>query len=139
MPANRMNAPVGSNAYVTGSSSATAIAGPMPGSTPMAVPSSTPIAENSRLAGVSAWPKPSKRWVRFSITSDQPHQRSAGQVHAEQRVEHEPGRQRDARGDQQVARERTGAERVGRAPEQHGPGDRPAEQRDQRGGRDDHA
>src|SRR5688500_18169505 len=121
MPANRMNAPVGSNAYVTGSSRATAIAGPMPGSTTIAVPSRTPIAENSRLAGVSALPKPSNRRVRFSNTSDQPHQRSAGQVHAEQRVEHEPRRQRDAGGDEEVARERARPEGVGGTPEQDRP------------------
>src|SRR5690606_9460768 len=101
-----MNAPVGSSAYVTGSSRATAMAGPIPGSTPIAVPSSTPIAENSRLAGVSAPAKPSNRRVRLSSTSDQPHQRSTGQVHTEQRVEHDPGRERHARGDEQVAWER---------------------------------
>ena len=36
---------------MTGSSSATVIAGPMPGSTPTAVPSSTPMKANSRLVG----------------------------------------------------------------------------------------
>ena len=35
--------PAGSSLKVTGSSSATVSAGPMPGSTPTAVPSSTPI------------------------------------------------------------------------------------------------
>ena len=48
-PANMMNAPVGSSPYVTGSSSATAIAGPMPGRTPIAVPSSTPIAAQQQV------------------------------------------------------------------------------------------
>ena len=67
MPANMMNAPVGSSPYVTGSRSATAIAGPMPGRTPIAVPSSTPIAAQSRLTGVSAVPKPSSSELRESI------------------------------------------------------------------------
>jgi hypothetical protein len=41
--------------------------------------------------------------------------------------------------DRQIARERARAEGVGRAPEEHGPGDRPPEHRDQRRRRDDHA
>ena len=54
MPANMMKAVVGSSTYVIGSSSATVIAGPMPGSTPTAVPSRTPNSANSRLSGVIA-------------------------------------------------------------------------------------
>ena len=42
MPANMMKAAVGSSVYVTGSNNATVIAGPMPGSTPTAVPRVTP-------------------------------------------------------------------------------------------------
>jgi hypothetical protein len=38
-----MNAWVGSSVKVSGSSRAMVIAGPMPGSTPMAVPSTTPM------------------------------------------------------------------------------------------------
>jgi hypothetical protein len=43
MPPNMMKAPTGSSLNVSGSSSEIVSAGPMPGSTPMAVPSSTPI------------------------------------------------------------------------------------------------
>ena len=43
-----MKAEVGSSLYVTGSSSATVRAGPIPGSTPTAVPSGTPSNAQSR-------------------------------------------------------------------------------------------
>ena len=43
---------------MTGSSRATVSAGPMPGSTPMAVPMVTPSADQSRFQGVSATAKP---------------------------------------------------------------------------------
>src|SRR5918994_1319061 len=69
MPANMMNEPVGSRLYVTGSSSATVIAGPIPGSTPMTVPSVTPISANSRFCGVRAWAKPSTSWENAPIYS----------------------------------------------------------------------
>ena len=50
--------PAGSSLKVTGSSSATVSAGPMPGSTPTAVPSSTPISAYSRLIGWVATARP---------------------------------------------------------------------------------
>ena len=43
MPANMINAPVGSIFEVTGRSNATVNAGPIPGRTPIAVPSVTPM------------------------------------------------------------------------------------------------
>ncbi len=53
-----MSEPAGSSLKVIGSSSATVSAGPMPGSTPTAVPSSTPISANSRFIGCSATVRP---------------------------------------------------------------------------------
>ena len=53
-----MNALTGSSLYVTGRSRATVSAGPIPGSTPTAVPSNTPISAQSRFSGVSATWKP---------------------------------------------------------------------------------
>ena len=50
---------VGSSSYVTGSNSATVIAGPIPGSTPTAVPITTPSRASSRLTGVAAVANPS--------------------------------------------------------------------------------
>jgi hypothetical protein len=65
MPANMMKAPIGSlKLKVSGSSSAIATAGPIPGSTPTKVPSVTPAAASSRFSGRSAVPKPSASWSR---------------------------------------------------------------------------
>src|SRR3954452_22022133 len=88
MPANMMNADVGSRVNVTGSSSATAMAGPMPGSTPTKVPSSTPIAAYRRFSGVAAdWSPPHSR-SRLSIRS----------FPSQDAVE-DAGRERDAQAD----------------------------------------
>src|SRR5262245_58880107 len=54
MPPNMMNALVGSRPKVTGNSTATVSAGPMPGRTPIAVPSVVPISAHERFATVSA-------------------------------------------------------------------------------------
>ena len=69
MPANMMKAEVGSSCTVTGSSSATVSAGPMPGSTPMAVPTVTPSADQNRLHGVSATAKPWPSAASVSMVS----------------------------------------------------------------------
>ena len=61
IPASMIIAPVGSSPYVIGSSRATVMAGPIPGSTPTAVPTVTPISASSRLIGVAAVAKPSSR------------------------------------------------------------------------------
>ena len=53
-----MKAAVGSRLKVTGSKSATVSAGPIPGSTPTAVPSETPTSAQNRLNGVIATAKP---------------------------------------------------------------------------------
>ena len=54
---------------MTGSSSATVSAGPMPGSTPMAVPTVTPSADQNRLIGVSATAKPWPSAASVSMVS----------------------------------------------------------------------
>ena len=59
---------VGSRPYVIGSSSATVMAGPMPGSTPTAVPTMTPIRASSRFIGVAAVMKPSIRKPKFPMS-----------------------------------------------------------------------
>jgi hypothetical protein len=74
MPANRMNAPTGSEKLnVIGSSSATVSAGPMPGSTPTSVPSVTPAAASSRFWGDRTSPKPSMRLAASTSTAHTPH------------------------------------------------------------------
>ena len=67
-----MKAAVGSRLKVTGSSRATVSAGPIPGSTPTAVPSVTPTIAHSRLKGVSATAKPWASAASVSIPAKPP-------------------------------------------------------------------
>src|SRR3972149_11190438 len=82
-----MTAPIGSKVWVRGRSRATVRAGPIPGRTPMSVPSETPTAAKRRYCGWSAVAKPSGRGGRTSIAA----YGTLGQDLAEQ-----PGRQPDA-------------------------------------------
>ena len=54
-------APVGVSENVNGSNKAMVVTGPIPGSTPISVPSSTPARQASRFSGVSAVANPSVR------------------------------------------------------------------------------
>src|SRR5206468_11824571 len=56
-----ISAEVGLSVKVTGSSIAMVATGPMPGSTPISVPSRQPMKAYSRLMGVKATPKPIER------------------------------------------------------------------------------
>src|SRR5690554_2199899 len=60
-PANMMKADVGATEMVTGSNSAMVSAGPIPGRTPIAVPSTEPSNAHIRLVGCSATEKPCSR------------------------------------------------------------------------------
>src|SRR5437868_14531368 len=62
----RMIADVGGIVNVSGSRMATPLAPPSPGSTPMMMPSTTPISISIRLNGDSATPKP---WISELISS----------------------------------------------------------------------
>src|SRR3569832_1995483 len=65
MPASMISADTGGSAYVAGSSIAMVATGPMPGSTPISVPSTQPMKAYSRFSGVTATPKPIARlWKR---------------------------------------------------------------------------
>jgi hypothetical protein len=66
MPANMISAPVGSSLTVSGMSIATVRAGPTPGSTPINVPSITPMNPHKRLSGVSATLKPWRSELKVS-------------------------------------------------------------------------
>ena len=57
----------GSRWKVSGSSIAMVAIGPMPGSTPISVPTMAPMNAKPRLAGVSATPKPMARLSKNSI------------------------------------------------------------------------
>ena len=58
MPASMMSADRGDSVVVIGRSIAIVASGPMPGSTPIRVPSRTPMKQTKREAGVSACLKP---------------------------------------------------------------------------------
>src|SRR6478672_4006397 len=79
MPAKKIIEDVTSTLAVMGSSMATATAGPMPGSTPTAVPSTQPMNAHIRLIGVIAVAKPCSREAKMSM-SDPAGVGQAGQV-----------------------------------------------------------
>src|SRR6478609_1170811 len=66
MPASMISAPTGGRQKVSGSSIAIVASGPMPGSTPISVPTSAPIRHSPRLIGVTATEKP---WPRLPTSS----------------------------------------------------------------------
>ena len=58
MPAKKIMEAVASTWVVMGNSMATAVAGPMPGNTPTAVPNAQPTKAHNRFTGVPAVMKP---------------------------------------------------------------------------------
>src|SRR6185503_713249 len=105
MPASMISAVAGCRAKVDGSSRAMAPTGPMPGSTPTIVPTSTPTKHASRLPGIIATPNP---YMRPSIgpTLSSP---AAGQRDVEEHGEQDVRRRRaddaDERGGRPAAPE----------------------------------
>src|SRR5262245_65699875 len=67
MPASMISAATGLRLKVIGSSIAMVATGPTPGSTPISVPSMTPISAYSRWIGVTATPKPRIRLLMMSM------------------------------------------------------------------------
>src|ERR1044072_619806 len=94
MPASMMIAETGSMVEVMGSRIAMGAAGPRPGSTPMIMPISKPISQESRWCGSTTSAKPSRNAVRSMITGrldrDQVGQRDSQPVE-EQEVERSDG------------------------------------------------
>src|SRR3954452_3137167 len=90
MPASMISADTGFRLKVIGSSIAMVATGPTPGSTPISVPSRTPINAYSRLIGVTATPKPSirlwKRSMRASAPDCRPHREGQRQSLHEDKV-----------------------------------------------------
>src|SRR6476620_3786055 len=98
MPAKKIIDEVISTFAVIGSSMATATAGPMPGSTPTAVPRMQPISAHSRLAGVMATAKPCSSALKMSsiaCPSEPAGAGQPGQVDGQQLREHPEHRRRD--------------------------------------------
>src|SRR4029079_1291003 len=67
MPASMIRPDTGSRWKVSGSSIAMVAIGPMPGSTPIRVPTMAPMKAKPRLAGVSATPNPIGKLSKNSI------------------------------------------------------------------------
>src|SRR3954447_26503925 len=67
MPASMISAPTGGSPKVIGSSMAIVASGPMPGKTPISVPTSAPIKHSPRLIGVTATEKPCPRLPTSSM------------------------------------------------------------------------
>src|SRR6476659_8943558 len=104
MPANMIIDAVGSTCAVSGSSIATVSAGPMPGSTPTAVPTMQPTKAHSRLMGVAAVAKPCMSWFRMSMpaSSDPAALDQGRQRHAEHLGEEPEDRRADEGSDDEV-------------------------------------
>src|SRR3954469_12458101 len=102
MPAKKIIDAVMSTLAVMGSSMATATAGPMPGSTPTAVPSTQPTKAHSRLTGVMAVAKPCSREAKMSMASDPAAAGEAGEVDGEELREHPEDRRRDGEAGERV-------------------------------------
>src|SRR5204863_2462541 len=94
MPASMMSDDSGSSQKVIGSSMAMVGIGPMPGRTPISVPSRQPISANPRFLNESAAPKPVARlWNRSNSILPAPPGRQRLPEHVD---EHHDGEQREA-------------------------------------------
>src|SRR4051812_11035306 len=81
MPASMIRPVTGSRDSVSGSSTATPVVEPRPGSTPMTVPTSTPMKHHSRVSTLSAVEKPRTRLSSMSATDPE---KSGRQRHPEE-------------------------------------------------------
>src|ERR1700748_1695956 len=89
MPASMISAPTGGSPKVIGNSIAIVASGPMPGSTPISVPTSAPMRQSPRLVGVTATAKPNQRLANRSMRASEPRPELQRQVQA-------PGKQHRA-------------------------------------------
>src|SRR6185436_11414115 len=105
----------GSSPKVIGSSIAMVGIGPIPGSTPISVPSRQPTRQMPRLLSESAAPKPVARFARMSMSAAPP-----GGQRLLQRVDKDPdGEQREADCEQRRFGAVDVAPRIGGADDQH--------------------
>src|SRR5882757_849827 len=86
MPASMISDAVGGRWKVMGSSMAIVATGPMPGSTPIRVPTMQPIRQYSRFCRLMATLRPSPRWSRSSISPDS---LQDGNIHAQSNLENQ--------------------------------------------------
>src|ERR1700724_4543089 len=76
-----ISAPTGGRPKVIGSSMATVAMVPMPGSTPISVPTRAPIRHSRRLIGENATPKPRARLEKSSTITLSLNQKTREQLH----------------------------------------------------------
>src|SRR5262245_769 len=118
-----MNALIGSRLKVTGSSTATVSAGPMPGSTPIAVPSVVPTSAHPRLCSANAPANPLRKASRVSSTGlEQPLERSGRKGELEKASEEDVGHDRHAEREPRVSNGVTIVECPRSQPEHRGGG-----------------
>src|SRR5688572_30072063 len=111
MPESMISALSGVSVVVIGSSIAMVASGPMPGSTPIKVPSATPMKQTSSDAGVTACCRP--RAIPLQISMDRGPSAPAPELRAEQldrqadaEAEDRDAEDRHAADDQRAARSR---------------------------------
>src|SRR6266850_3455693 len=128
MPASMMSAPTGSTLKVIGSSMVIVAMGPMPGSTPMSVPTRQPMNARPTLCSVSAVENPRARFARRSVIGSASEDQDPGDDQdGDGQIEHVPEEADRQRGhhdreDEQLLR--AGFRRRGAADHRHqGPGD----------------
>src|ERR1044072_8085139 len=90
MPASMIRAPTGGSPKVIGSSIAMVATDPMPGSTPIRVPTRAPMPQNRMFIGEKATPKPRARFARRSDMVAYPERELHHADAAQQRPEYEP-------------------------------------------------
>src|SRR5687768_16916067 len=111
MPASMISAETGSKLNVIGSRSAIVAVGPMPGSTPTAVPSTTPMKQYSRFSRRRAVSSPSARFSNSSIARSERDPRAdqrQPQLQGDHEDQQRENRQTDG-DDQRLAPRRRGA------------------------------
>src|SRR5918998_5350311 len=132
MPASMMIAVTGSSPNVIGSRIAIVAAGPRPGSTPISMPMTTPMRQNSRLVGSSTTLKPSTTGVRSTVSPSE-HVRDRDREQPDE-DDVEGGRRGEARDDREPPR--LAAEELQPDEHQQGRRDLEADHRDHRDERD---
>src|SRR5215471_8471281 len=96
MPASMISAPTGGSPNVTGSSMVMVAIGPMPGRTPISVPTRHPMKQSPRLCSVKATENPSARLERSVLTADPSQDHPAGNHQDGDGQVQEPAEQTDA-------------------------------------------
>src|SRR5712692_3045236 len=124
MPASMISAPTGSKLKVIGRSMVIVAMGPMPGSTPMSVPTRQPMKARPTFCSESAVENPSARFARRSVIGSASEDQDPGDDQdGDGQVEHVPGEADGQRGHHDREEDellRAGFRRRGPADHRHG-------------------